>query len=114
MLDASDWQEILKAIEQGSRQPPSIISSRVIQVDTNKRVLWVKDLNRLEIPIYAFEYEYETDVITASGEIKRRVEKVAPTLPEIGQNALILLPAGSRGAPKCIGVDLRRGIANAV
>lgn len=115
------WDAIYEAIRSAT-QPTEVIYSKVIKANEAQRLVWVKELGDQAIPIVGFTYtvKYYDDSgdglnTPAAGnplpnKVKvKKVKKILPDMPEVGQTVVILRTFGSGRLPKCVGVILSPG-----
>jgi hypothetical protein len=116
MLEDHEWDSIREFVtkltkEIAGRRSDPVIISRVTKNDLNNRLVWIKELEDVPIPLYGFEYEvkyydetpkntgwgwgdYFTDVKIATARLK---------VPKVGELVIVVREMGSNRMPRCLG-----------
>lgn len=106
-LTDTDWRRIQSLINNSDRKRPEYFSQdKVIAVDQQRNVVFVKSYGDQAIPIYSFEYDVNYIDTVKGDRIKARHTIAKPRLPKKGDTILIARHMGSGRLPKCLGILL--------
>lgn len=85
------------------------IQAKVIKSDSSRKVVWVRELGSIPVPLIAFDYQVKYSYREASGTLqiqktKAYSEEVDVLTPRVGDTVLIAQHFGASRLPKCLGV----------
>ena len=108
-LDDQDWNSVRVAVERIAsdvcgRRVEWFTTGRVIKRDEKNRLVWIKGMGDVAIPIIAFDYDiryYDTD---ENGETQVRKARASLAVPNVGQTVVVAFELGSTRIPRCLGV----------
>jgi hypothetical protein len=108
-LEEQDWNSIRVAVERicaniSGRRVEWFKTGKVIKRDERNRLIWIKGMGDVAIPIIAFDYDiryYDTD---ENGETRVRKARATLAVPKLGQTVVVAFELGSTRIPRCLGV----------
>jgi hypothetical protein len=108
-IDEQEWNSLRAASERiaanvSGRRTEYFRTARVIKRDEKNRLVWVKDMGDVAIPIVSFDYEiryYDTD---ENGNARVRHARARVAVPKIGETVFVAFELGSTRLPRCLGV----------
>ena len=106
-LSDADWNSIYTAIAKAI-PPNEVVYGKVVKRDEKKKLIWLKEFGEQPIPLVGFNGTVTVYDETAQG-VKKKVVKVEPQVPRVGELVVVLRQMGVRRLPKCVGVVLSRG-----
>lgn len=109
MISEQEWNSIREAAmkiaaEVAGRRVEWLKTGIVVKRDEDDRLIWIKDMADIAIPIVAHDYDlryYDTD---ENGAAIVRHARAKIVVPKIGQSVLIAFELGSSRLPRCLGV----------
>lgn len=106
MLTQADWESIYQTINS-ALPTHEVTYGKVVKRDTKKKLVWLKEFGDQPIPLVGFKAEVTYYDTTPTG-VKKKVAKIEPEVPKVGELVVVLRQMGSRRLPKCVGVVLSR------
>lgn len=92
---------VARMIGKAGVQP--FIQAQVVEVDGLKRLIYVKELADVPIPMVEFKHEVKIYIpVGGVTQVQKRI--TTPLLPEKGDIVLVALVMGERRMPRCLGV----------
>jgi hypothetical protein len=105
-LSHSDWESIYQAIQR-ALPAHEVTYGAVVKRDVKRKLVWLKEFGDQPIPLVGFKGEVTYYDTTPTG-VKKKVAKIEPEVPNVGEIVVVLRQMGSRRLPKCVGVVLSR------
>jgi len=109
VITEPEWNSIREvaaraAAEIAGRRNDWFQTGQVVKRDEKNRLIWVKGLTGVAIPIVSFNYDiryYDTD---ENGDAIVRTGHATLAVPKVGQTVLIAFELGVSRLPRCLGV----------
>lgn len=115
-IEEAEWTSIAIHVEQEiarlmGRRRDYFIMTIVIKNDETKNLVWVEEFGPQPIPCFMFDYEVTYyDTVAGGGppfdknSIHKKLAKVRPLCPKIGDVVIIAREMGADRLPRCLGV----------